>query len=72
MSHIYMVTDYKTAVHSSNIGLNEKSAMEIPDDLVSDYRQGSLDAFIAWIAYIATVWAFKGVLVILYNRMTYV
>lgn len=67
-----MPTHPETAVHKSNIGLNEKTAMEIPDELVPDYRSGSIDAFIAWISYITTVWAFKGVLMFLYNRMTYV
>ncbi|KAJ5689627.1 hypothetical protein N7462_004019 [Penicillium macrosclerotiorum] len=59
-----------TAVHKSNIGLNNKTAMEIPDDEIADYRAGSIDAFIAWISYIALVWAFKGVLMFLYGRMT--
>ncbi|KAJ5092849.1 hypothetical protein N7456_008710 [Penicillium angulare] len=59
-----------TSVHMSNIGLNKETAMAIPESMVADYRTGSIDAFIAWIAYIAMVWAFKGVLLCLYHRMT--
>lgn len=44
--------------------------MEIPDDMVADYRAGSIDAFIAWVSYIAMVWSFKGALMFLYSRMT--
>ena len=59
-------------VYGSNIGLNEKTAELIPDEKVSDIRKGSICAFIAWVTYICMVWAFKGVLVFLYNRLTYV
>ncbi|GAB1194351.1 hypothetical protein APSETT444_003596 [Aspergillus pseudonomiae] len=57
-------------VYGSNIGLNEKTAELIPDEKVSDIRKGSICAFIAWVTYICMVWAFKGVLVFLYNRLT--
>ncbi|KAB8266137.1 hypothetical protein BDV32DRAFT_1502 [Aspergillus pseudonomiae] len=68
---IFTVTLYYcTQVYGSNIGLNEKTAELIPDEKVSDIRKGSICAFIAWVTYICMVWAFKGVLVFLYNRLT--
>lgn len=54
----------------SNIGLNEKSAMEVPDSEVHKLQQGGIFAFLAWISYICLVWSFKGVLMFLYNRIT--
>lgn len=54
----------------SNIGLNEKSAMEVPDSEVHKLQQGGIYAFVAWISYICLVWSFKGVLMFLYNRIT--
>ncbi|KAL4799610.1 hypothetical protein BDV19DRAFT_385378 [Aspergillus venezuelensis] len=59
-----------TAVYSSNIGLNDETAMQIPEEQVRSYRIGSICAFVAWLAYIFAVWAFKGVLVFLYTRLT--
>ncbi|KAL4930347.1 uncharacterized protein BDV17DRAFT_259442 [Aspergillus undulatus] len=59
-----------TAVYSSNIGLNEESALQVPDSELHSYKLGSVHAFVAWIAYILAVWAFKGVLVILCTRIT--
>ncbi|KAJ5503865.1 hypothetical protein N7463_006739 [Penicillium fimorum] len=63
---LYLCND----VYGSNIGLNEKTAMEVPDNQVTALRTGSIDAFIAWISYICMVWSFKGVLMFLYNRLT--
>lgn len=57
-------------VNGSNIGLDEKSALEVPDDQVPILRKGSIQAFIAWLSYIFMVWSFKGVLMFLYNRLT--
>lgn len=59
-------------VNGSNIGLTEKTAMELPDSKVHSYREGSIYAFVAWISYIFMVWSFKGVLMFLYNRITLV
>ncbi|OJJ55947.1 hypothetical protein ASPSYDRAFT_60095 [Aspergillus sydowii CBS 593.65] len=59
-----------TAVYSSNIGLNAETALQIPDSEVGLYKIGSVCAFVAWLAYILAVWAFKGVLVFLYTRLT--
>lgn len=59
-------------MYGSNIGLNEKTALEVPDDQVESLQQGSIQAFIAWLSYIFMVWSYKGVLMFLYNRLTYV
>ncbi|KAE8394479.1 hypothetical protein ETB97_007508 [Aspergillus alliaceus] len=61
---------YCTDVYGSNIGLNEETAALIPDEKVPQIRKGSICAFVAWVTYIGMVWAFKGVLVFLYNRLT--
>ncbi|PYI10957.1 hypothetical protein BO78DRAFT_457935 [Aspergillus sclerotiicarbonarius CBS 121057] len=63
---LYLCTD----VYGSNIGLNETTAAEVPDDAGSSLRKGSIYAFLAWLVYILMVWSFKGVLVFLYNRLT--
>ncbi|PLB40376.1 uncharacterized protein BDW47DRAFT_135147 [Aspergillus candidus] len=63
---LYLCTD----VYGSNIGLTPETARDIPDDEVPSYRIGSVCGFVAWIAYIVAVWAFKGVLVFLCNRLT--
>ncbi|KAL4969811.1 uncharacterized protein BDV14DRAFT_195341 [Aspergillus stella-maris] len=68
---VMIVTLYLcTAVYDSNIGLNDETAMQIPDHEIRSYRIGSICAFVAWLAYILAVWAFKGVLVFLYTRLT--
>ncbi|BCS17649.1 uncharacterized protein APUU_10477S [Aspergillus puulaauensis] len=59
-----------TAVYSSNIGLDTETALQVPDSEVALYKIGSVCAFVAWLAYILAVWAFKGVLVFLYTRLT--
>ncbi|KAL4951926.1 hypothetical protein BDW69DRAFT_185888 [Aspergillus filifer] len=63
---LYLCTD----VYGSNIGLNEQSALEVPDSQVGALREGSIYAFISWLAYIFMVWSFKGVLIFLYSRLT--
>ncbi|OOF97602.1 hypothetical protein ASPCADRAFT_45074 [Aspergillus carbonarius ITEM 5010] len=45
---LYLCTD----VYGSNIGLNDTTAAEVPDDAVSSLRKGSIYAFLAWLAYI--------------------
>ncbi|KAI9038877.1 uncharacterized protein KD926_010210 [Aspergillus affinis] len=57
-------------VYGSNIGLTEKTAMEVPDEEVAILRKGSIYAFVAWLSYIFMVWSFKGVLMFLYGRLT--
>ncbi|OJI95777.1 hypothetical protein ASPVEDRAFT_871137 [Aspergillus versicolor CBS 583.65] len=63
---LYLCTD----VYGSNIGLNEQSALEVPNDQVGALREGSIYAFVSWLAYIFMVWSFKGVLIFLYSRLT--
>ncbi|KAL4932958.1 uncharacterized protein BDV17DRAFT_299478 [Aspergillus undulatus] len=63
---LYLCTD----VYASNIGLNEETAAQVPDDQVEFLRKGSIFAFIAWLSYIFMVWSFKAVLLFLYSRLT--
>ncbi|KAL4987331.1 hypothetical protein BDW68DRAFT_177935 [Aspergillus falconensis] len=63
---LYLCTD----VYSSNIGLNEETAAQVPDDQIEFLRKGSIFAFIAWLSYIFMVWSFKAVLIFLYSRLT--
>ncbi|KAI3054689.1 hypothetical protein CBS147353_11404 [Aspergillus niger] len=58
-----------TAVYGGNIGLNDTTAAEVPDDQVPSLTKGSIHAFLAWLSYILLVWSFKGVLVFLYSRL---
>lgn len=62
--------DGTTVVYTSNVGLNNETAMAIPEDQMETYKIGSICAFIAWVSYVLAVWAFKAVLVFLYNRLT--
>ncbi|KAK2771063.1 hypothetical protein FQN53_005220 [Emmonsiellopsis sp. PD_33] len=61
---------YLVEVFGSNIGFNEETAMLVPDSEIPRRRKGAIFAFIAWLCYIFLVWAFKGVLMFLYNRLT--
>lgn len=56
----------------NNIGLNEESAMAIPDEDLPRLIKGSKHAFVAWVCYIVLVWNLKGVLLLLYSRLTFV
>lgn len=59
-------------VYGNNIGLNEKTAMLVPDSKISDMIIGSKLAFMNWIWYICYIWCLKGVLICLYWKLTYV
>ncbi|KAH7118298.1 hypothetical protein EDB81DRAFT_952672 [Dactylonectria macrodidyma] len=54
----------------NNIGLNEETALEVPDNEVPRLVKGSKHAFVAWVFYILLIWSLKGVLLFLYNRLT--
>jgi len=56
----------------NNIGLNEKTAMLIPQSQISDMVLGSKLAFMNWIWYMCYIWCLKGVLLCLYWKLTYV
>jgi hypothetical protein len=56
----------------TNIGLNEESAMLVPDNQIPDMVRGSKLAFMNWIWYICYIWSLKGVLLCLYWKLTYV
>ncbi|KAI1505685.1 hypothetical protein F5X99DRAFT_215397 [Biscogniauxia marginata] len=54
----------------NNIGLNDQTAMEIPDSEVPQIVKGSKHAYVAWVFYILLIWSLKAVLLFLYNRLT--
>jgi hypothetical protein len=56
----------------NNIGLNETSAMQVPDSQVAVLVLGSKLAYAAWVFYILLIWSLKSVLLCLYVRLTYV
>ncbi|KGO75892.1 hypothetical protein PITC_033380 [Penicillium italicum] len=57
-------------VYGNNIGLNEQTAMLVPDDKMSVMILGSKLAFTNWIWYICYIWCLKGVLICLYWKLT--
>lgn len=59
-------------VFGNNIGLNATTAMQVPDTQVPKLVLGSKLAFMNWIWYLCYVWCLKGVLLCLYNKLTYV
>lgn len=56
----------------NNIGLNETTAMEVPDSQVPILALGSKLAYAAWMFYILLIWSLKSVLLSLYIRLTFV
>ncbi|KAI1831345.1 hypothetical protein DTO006G1_7252 [Penicillium roqueforti] len=63
---------YLLGVYGNNIGLDEQTAMLVPDSKISDMILGSKLAFMNWIWYICYIWCLKGVLLCLYWKLTYV
>ncbi|KAH9906912.1 hypothetical protein F4778DRAFT_778344 [Xylariomycetidae sp. FL2044] len=61
---------YTCGVYGNNIGLDEKTALEVPDSEVPRLVEGSKHAYAAWIFYIVLIWVLKGVLLLLYNKLT--
>ncbi|CAG8907157.1 unnamed protein product [Penicillium egyptiacum] len=57
-------------VYGNNIGLNEQTAMLVPDSKISHMILGSKLAFMNWIWYICYIWCLKGVLLCLYWKLT--
>lgn len=60
-----------TGLYGNNIGLNEQTAMLVPDAQVPHLELGSKLAFMNWIWYLCYIWCLKGVLLCLYNKLTY-
>ncbi|KAI3323400.1 hypothetical protein HD806DRAFT_535225 [Xylariaceae sp. AK1471] len=61
---------YTCGAIGSNIGLNEQTALAVPDGDVPRLAEGSKLAYAAWIFFILLIWTLKGVLLLLYNRLT--
>lgn len=59
-------------VFGNNIGLNSVTAMQVLDSQVPKLELGSKLAFMNWIWYMCYIWCLKGVLLCLYNKLTYV
>ncbi|CAG7942766.1 unnamed protein product [Penicillium salamii] len=57
-------------IFGNNIGLNEQTALLVPDSKVPDMILGSKLAFMNWIWYICYIWCLKGVLLCLYWKLT--
>ncbi|KAK4631633.1 hypothetical protein CLAFUW4_02810 [Fulvia fulva] len=53
----------------NNIGLNEETAMLIPDSQVPAVTLGSKLAFMNWIWYISLIWSLEGVLWTIYVKL---
>ncbi|KAJ5958953.1 uncharacterized protein N7479_006103 [Penicillium vulpinum] len=61
---------YLLGLYGNNIGLDEQTAMLVPDSKMSDMILGSKLAFMNWIWYICYIWCLKGVLLCLYWKLT--
>ncbi|KAF2159434.1 hypothetical protein M409DRAFT_30052 [Zasmidium cellare ATCC 36951] len=61
---IYLLTSY-----GNNIGLNEETAMAVPDNKIADLTLGSKLAFMNWKWYISLIWCLKGVLLTIYVKL---
>ncbi|GAB1742842.1 hypothetical protein NU219Hw_g8549t1 [Hortaea werneckii] len=61
---IYLLNSY-----GNNVGLNEKTAMQVPAEDVSRLTLGSKIAFMNWLWYISLLWSLKGVLLTLYTKI---
>jgi hypothetical protein len=67
-----LLANVRIGLYGNNIGLNEQTAMLVPDSKVADMILGSKLAFMNWIWYICYIWCLKGVLLCLYWKLTYV
>lgn len=56
----------------NNIGLNEETALKVLDSEVPKLVKGSKHAYVAWVFHILLIWSLRGVLLFLYNRLTFV
>ncbi|GIZ38613.1 hypothetical protein CKM354_000202500 [Cercospora kikuchii] len=61
---IYLVT-----LFGNNIGLDEATAMQVPDDKLPRMILGSKLAVINWYWYITLLWSLKGVLLMVYVKL---
>ncbi|CRG83327.1 putative protein Mb3657 [Talaromyces islandicus] len=61
---------YTCGAKGNNIGLNETTAMQVPDNQVPILVLGSKLAYAAWVFYILLIWSLKSVLLSLYIRLT--
>jgi hypothetical protein len=68
----YSTANIQLGVYGNNIGLNEQTAMLVPDSKIPHMILGSKLAFMNWIWYICYIWCLKGVLLCLYWKLTYV
>ncbi|CAG7921990.1 unnamed protein product [Penicillium olsonii] len=57
-------------IFGNNIGLNEQTALLVPDSKIDKMILGSKLAFMNWIWYICYIWCLKGVLLCLYWKLT--
>ncbi|KAJ6072431.1 hypothetical protein N7467_010516 [Penicillium canescens] len=61
---------YLLGLFGNNIGLNDQTAMLVPDSKMHNMILGSKLAFMNWIWYICYIWCLKGVLLCLYWKLT--
>ncbi|KAM3422229.1 hypothetical protein BST61_g2594 [Cercospora zeina] len=60
---------YVSTVFGNNVGLNDVTAMEIPDHMIPKMVIGSKVAFTLWYWYITLLWSLKGVLLMVYIKL---
>jgi hypothetical protein len=65
-------TDTFVATYPTNIGLNEVTAMQVPDERIPSIQSGSKIAHFSWTMYICMIFSFKGVMLNLFRKVGYV
>ena len=70
--YIFAVLTYSVAKYPTNIGLNEVTAMQVPDERIPSIQRGSKIAHFSWTMYICMIFSFKGVMLTLFRKVGYV
>ena len=70
--YIFAILTYSVAKYPTNIGLNEVTAMQVPDERIPSIQRGSKIAHFSWTMYICMIFSFKGVMLTLFRKVRYV
>ncbi|KAE8356256.1 hypothetical protein BDV28DRAFT_127282 [Aspergillus coremiiformis] len=54
----------------ANVGLNDQTAMQVPDNRIPTLVLGSKLTFLSWVWYIFYIWCLKGMLMCRYTKLT--
>ncbi|KAI9741404.1 MAG: hypothetical protein M1834_003121 [Cirrosporium novae-zelandiae] len=57
-------------IYGTTIGLTTETAEEVPESEVPNLRLGAKFAFQNWLYYLCLIWSLKGILLVLFTRLT--